>query len=133
MLLWLGSFTCFYLSIYISMSRRSVPTSFPQWPSRPLLALLFKKANHFVMTTLNIRSDPMATWECAKQVQASPHSCQLLTFFCLREGVLDAFYLLQTARKVISSDGLIYLRSEDDADLNIRIEYHYASGAVPGL
>ena len=24
------------------------------------------------MTTLNIRSDPMATWECAKQVQASP-------------------------------------------------------------
>ena len=24
------------------------------------------------MTTLNIRSDPMPTWECAKQVQASP-------------------------------------------------------------
>ena len=23
------------------------------------------------MTTMNIRSDPMATWECAKQVQAS--------------------------------------------------------------
>ena len=23
------------LSIYISMSRRRVPTSFPQWPSRP--------------------------------------------------------------------------------------------------
>ena len=25
-----------------------------------------------MMTTLNIRSDPMATWECAKWVQASP-------------------------------------------------------------
>ena len=56
------------------MSRRRVPTSFPQWPSHPLWGLLFKKANHFMMTTLimNIRSDPMATWECAKQVQASP-------------------------------------------------------------
>ena len=24
------------------------------------------------LTTMNIRSDPMATWECAKQIQASP-------------------------------------------------------------
>ena len=38
----------------------------------PPCGLLFKKANHFTMTTLNIRSDPVATWECAKQVQASP-------------------------------------------------------------
>ena len=62
------------------------------------------------------------SWECAKQVQASPHSCQLLTFICLREGVLDAFYLLQTTSKVISSDGLIYRHKE----------YYYGSGAVPG-
>ena len=60
-----------WLSIYICMSLRGVPTSFPECPSRPLWGRLFKKANHFTMTTLNIRSDPMATWECAKQVQAS--------------------------------------------------------------
>ena len=59
-----------YLAGYISVSRRRVLTSFPQWPSHLLWCLLFKKANHF-LTTLNIRSDPMATWECAKQVQAS--------------------------------------------------------------
>ena len=53
------------------MSRRIVPTSFPQWPSHALWCHLFKKANHFMMTTLNIRFDLMATWECAKQVQAS--------------------------------------------------------------
>ena len=52
------------------MSRRRVPTSFPRRHLAPW-GLLFKKANHFTMTTLNIRSDPMATWECAKQVQAS--------------------------------------------------------------
>ena len=39
------------------MSRRRVPTSFPQWPSHSLWGFLFKKANHFKMTTLNIRSD----------------------------------------------------------------------------
>ena len=53
------------------MSRCRVPTSFPQWPSHTLWCLLFKKANHYTMTTLNIRSDLMATWECAKQAQAS--------------------------------------------------------------
>ena len=72
MLLWLDAYITGWLSGFISMSRRRVPTSFLQWPSRPLWGLLFKKANHFTMTTLNIRSDPMATWECAKQVQASP-------------------------------------------------------------
>ena len=76
MLLWLGAYIsnwlAGWLSGYISMTRRRVPTLFPQWPSHPLWCLLFKKANHFTMTTLNIRSDPMATWECAKQVQASP-------------------------------------------------------------
>ena len=54
------------------MSRCRAPTSFPQWPSDPLWCPLFKKANHSMMTTLNIRSDPIAIWECAKQVQASP-------------------------------------------------------------
>ena len=76
MLLWLGAYICNWLGIwvsgYIAMSGRRIPTSFPQWPSHPLWCLLCKKANHFTMTTLNIRSDPMATWECAKQVQASP-------------------------------------------------------------
>ena len=61
-----------YLGIWLSghlgifLSRRRVPTSFPQWPSNTLWCLLFKKVNHSTMTTLNIRSDPMATWECAK-------------------------------------------------------------------
>ena len=32
------------------------------------------------MTTMNIRSDPMATWECSKQIQDSPASSQLLIF-----------------------------------------------------
>ena len=76
MLWWLGTYICnwlaSWLSGYISMFRRRVPTSFPQWPPRPLCSLFFKKANHFTMTTLNICSNPMATWECAKQVQASP-------------------------------------------------------------
>ena len=40
MLLWLGAYVCNWLagwlSGYISMSRRRVPTSFPQWPHRPL-------------------------------------------------------------------------------------------------
>ena len=54
------------------MSCHRVPTSFPQGPSRSLWGFLFKTANDFAMTTLNIGSDPMATWECAKQVQASP-------------------------------------------------------------
>ena len=61
-----------WLSGYISMSRRRVPTSFPQWPSHPLWCLLFKKANHSAMTTLNICSDPMATWQCAKQISGLP-------------------------------------------------------------
>ena len=48
------------------MSRGRVPTSFPQWHLAPS-EVSFKKANHFTMTTLNIRSDPMANWECATQ------------------------------------------------------------------
>ena len=41
------------------MSSRMVPTSFPQWPSRPLWGLLFKKANHlpgFSMKTGSYRA-----------------------------------------------------------------------------
>ena len=80
MLLWLGSYLSVYLSACLSVC---LVVGFRPWPSRPIRTLFFKKTNHFAMTTLNIRSDPMATWECAKQVQASPHSCLLLTFICL--------------------------------------------------
>ena len=73
-----AGFLYMLLSICISMSHRRVPTLFPQWPSRPLWGLFFEKTNHFTMTTLNIRSAPMATWECAKQVQASPPNYQIL-------------------------------------------------------
>ena len=41
-----AGFLYMFLSIYISMSRRRVPTSFPWVQSRPLWRLLFKKANH---------------------------------------------------------------------------------------
>ena len=36
-----AGFLYMFLSGYISISRRRVPTSFPQWPSRPLWGLLF--------------------------------------------------------------------------------------------
>ena len=96
------------------MSRRRVPTSFPQGQSRPLWA------NHFTMTTLNIRSDPMATWECAKQIQASPTGCQLLTFICLRKAVLDAF---TCCKESYLKRGLIY-RSARVAFSLALIVYH---------
>ena len=99
------------------MSRRRIPTSFPQWPSHPLWGLLFKKANHFTMTTLimNIRSDPMATWECAKQFRrplnfsasvthahcilgSSHRSRRCTSAVCLKFGInvmqLELFYIL---------------------------------------
>ena len=116
------------LSVWLSVCRR-IPTSFPQSPSHPLWGLLFKKAIHFTMTTFNIRSDPTATWEYAKQIRASSPSCQLLIFISLRKAVLDAFYLLQFIVSKVISNVADLSRSEYDANLNIRIEYYYTSWA----
>ena len=54
---WLPIYVTGWLSIYICMSHFRVPTPFPQWPSHPLWSLLFRKANHFTMITLNILFD----------------------------------------------------------------------------
>ena len=113
MLLWLGAYICNCLAIwlagwlsgYISMSRRRVPTSFPQWSSHPLWCLLFKKVNHFTMTVLNIRSDPMATWECAKQVQAFPQH------FCKHNAC--AMHFRELKRNLHRSRGCVHLQFAD--------------------
>ena len=99
----------------IFLSRCRVLTSFPQRPSCLLQGLLFKKANHFMIATLNIRSDPMVTWESAKQVQASPPNYQLLIDVTCEEFVNDQQHLgLSAASRIIcQSDITIRTRVTD--------------------
>ena len=63
-----AGFLYMFLSGYISISRRRVPTSFPQWPSRPLWGLLFKKANHLPGFSVSQRQYP--TQRSARRLQS---------------------------------------------------------------
>ena len=71
------------------------------------------------MTPLNIRSDPMATRECAKQVQASPqllgkrNACALLKKNFETESLAQTWNVMQIVKSLKFQVGIISLDSQD--------------------
>ena len=78
-----------------------------------------------MMTTMNIRSDPMATWECVKQVQASPpqllgkrnayalHFRELKKTSIETESLAQTWDVMQIVKFLKFQVGIISLDSQD--------------------
>ena len=76
-----------------------------------------------MMTTVNIHSDPMATWECAKQVQASSELFRMRNACALHfrevkknietESLTETWNVMQIVKFLNFQVGIISLDSQD--------------------